>query len=198
MVSKYISKRCDICQNYLVCKNEFTCTVTSKIYKVRGKLCCTSFNAIYLISCKLFKEQYVGSAFKDSLKPRFRVHKSNVITGKNRFALTKCTYGNKAGKTLTFNWFNKCKRVTVTLKVSCGVEKVIGKPNVLLYLTKWIVSGTAIIPKEKAIEKTNSYSLCYIFIIRMLLVYISVLLEFLLRYLAVQIHPKFRSCMRFV
>ena len=27
-VSKCKSKRCDICQNYLVCKNEFTCTVT--------------------------------------------------------------------------------------------------------------------------------------------------------------------------
>ena len=100
MVSKCKSKRCDICQNYLVCKNEFTCTVTGKTYKVRGKLCCTSSNVIYLISCKLCKEQYVGSAFKDNFKPRFRVHKSDVITGKDRCGvakhfLTKCTNGNK-------------------------------------------------------------------------------------------------------
>ena len=55
---------------------------------------------IYLISCKLCKEQYVGSAFKDNFKPRFRVHKSDVITGKDRCGvakhfLTKCTNGNK-------------------------------------------------------------------------------------------------------
>ena len=35
IVSKCKSKRCDICQNYLVCKNEFTCTITGKTYNVR-------------------------------------------------------------------------------------------------------------------------------------------------------------------
>ena len=53
VVSKCKSEICDIFQNYLVCKNEFTCTATGKTYKVRGKLCCT-------------KEKYVGSAFKDN------------------------------------------------------------------------------------------------------------------------------------
>ena len=82
------------------CKNEFTCTVTGKTYKVGGKLCCTSSNVIYLISCKLCKEKYVGSAFKDNFKPRFRVHKSDVITGKERCGVakhffTKCTNDNK-------------------------------------------------------------------------------------------------------
>ena len=67
---------------------------------MRGKLCCTSSNAVYLISCKLCKEQYVGSVFKDNFKPRFRVHKSNVITGKDRcgaakYFLTKCAEVNK-------------------------------------------------------------------------------------------------------
>ena len=75
-------------------------TVTSKTYKVRGKLCCTSSNVIYLISCKLCKEKCVGSAFKDNFKARFRVHRSDVINGKDRCGLakhflTKCTNGNK-------------------------------------------------------------------------------------------------------
>ena len=136
IVSKCKSKRCDICQNYLVCKNEFTCTVTGKTYKVRGKLCCTSSNVIYLISCKLCKKQYLGSAFKDNFKLRLRVHKSDVITGKDRCGvvkhfLTKYTNGNKV-KTLTFD----CKRVIMILEVGCGVEKSIGKPNSLLYLMK--------------------------------------------------------------
>ena len=98
IVSECKSKRCDIYQNYLVCKNEFTCTVTGKTYKVRGNLCCTSSNVIYLISCKLFKEHYVGSAFKNNFKPRFRVHKSDVITdrcGVAKHFLTKCTNDNK-------------------------------------------------------------------------------------------------------
>ena len=100
MVSKCKSKRCDICQNYLVRKNEYTCTVTGKTYKVRGKLCCASSNVIYLINCKLCKEQCVGSAFKDNYKPKFRVHKSDVKTGKDRCGvakhfLTKCTNGSK-------------------------------------------------------------------------------------------------------
>ena len=73
-------------------------------------------------------------------------------------------------KTLKFNWLNKCERVIMTLKVSCGVEKSIGKPNFLFYLTEWIVHGTGVVPIEK-IEK-NSYSLYYIFILCMLLVYI--------------------------
>ena len=50
VVSKCKSRKCDICQNYLVCKNEFMCILTGKTYKVRGKLCCTSFSVIYLIS----------------------------------------------------------------------------------------------------------------------------------------------------
>ena len=103
IVSKCKSKRCDICQNCFVCKNEFTCTVTGKTYKVRGKLCCTSSNVIYLISCKLCQEQYAGSAFKDHFKPRFRVHKGDVIIDKDRcdvtkHFITKCTNGSKVAK----------------------------------------------------------------------------------------------------
>ena len=68
------------------------------IYKWEGS--CTSSNVIYLISCKLCKEQHVGPAFKDNFRPRFRVHKSDVITGKDRCGvakqfLTKCTNGNE-------------------------------------------------------------------------------------------------------
>ena len=51
---------------------------------------------VYLISCKLCKDQYVGSAYKNNFKSRFRVHKSDINTGKDRLGvvkhvLTKCT-----------------------------------------------------------------------------------------------------------
>ena len=137
-------------------------TVTGKTYKVRGKLCCPSSDVIYLISCKLCKEQYVGSVFKDNFKLRLRVHKSDVITGKDRYGvvkhfLTKYTNGNKV-KTLTFDSLNNCKRVIMILEVGCGVEKSIGRPNSLLYLMEWIVHGTGIVPIEKTTKKRNSYS----------------------------------------
>ena len=74
--------------------------VESHLIVSKFKLYCTTSNVIYLTSSKLYKEQYVGSAFKDNVKPRFRVHNSAVITGKDRCGvvehfLTKCTGGNK-------------------------------------------------------------------------------------------------------
>ena len=44
----------------------------------------------------LCKDHYVGSARKNNFKPRFRVHKSDINTGKYRCGvanhyLTKCT-----------------------------------------------------------------------------------------------------------
>ena len=77
MASK-CGKKCDICNSFLVCRKEFTCKVTGKTYKVRGNLSCNSANVVYLISCKLCKDQYV--AYKNNFKPRFRVHKSDINT----------------------------------------------------------------------------------------------------------------------
>ena len=49
-----------------------------------------------LISCKLCKDEYVISAYQNNFKPRFRVHKSDINTGKDRcgvakHVLNKCT-----------------------------------------------------------------------------------------------------------
>ena len=99
MVSK-CGKKCDICDNFLVSRNEFTSNVTGKTYKVRGNLSCSSANVVYLISCKLCKDQYVGSAYKNNFKPRFRVHKSDINTGKDRCGVAKhfLTKGTDVGK----------------------------------------------------------------------------------------------------
>ena len=40
---------CDICNNYMVFENIFTCTVTGKKYFVKGELHCNSCNVIYLV-----------------------------------------------------------------------------------------------------------------------------------------------------
>ena len=73
---------CDICNNYIVSDNTFICTVTGKSYFIRGQLNCESINVIYLITCSKCLEQYVGSAAK--FKTRFRIHKSDIKTKKER------------------------------------------------------------------------------------------------------------------
>ena len=88
MVSK-CGKKCDICDNFLVCRNILTRTVTRKTCKVRGNLSCNSANVAEVISCKLCKGQFVGSAYKNSFKPGFRVHKSDVNIGKDRGSVGK-------------------------------------------------------------------------------------------------------------
>ena len=75
-------KRCDICTNFLVALTKFTCFATECKYKVKAILKCTSKNVIYLISCTCCGKQYIGSAI--GFKERFRVHKSDINTGKVR------------------------------------------------------------------------------------------------------------------
>ena len=46
---------CDICNNYMIFENMFTCTVTGQKYFVKGELHCNSCNVIYLVeysNCK--------------------------------------------------------------------------------------------------------------------------------------------------
>ena len=73
---------CDICKNYMVFENMFTCTVAGKKYLVKGKLHCNSCNVIYLVECNNCKQQYIGSAL--NFKQRFRIHKSDIKTNKDR------------------------------------------------------------------------------------------------------------------
>ena len=58
------NKHCDICTNFLVHSNEFTCFATKCKYKVKSNLKCTTNNIIYLLSCENCGKQYVGSAIK--------------------------------------------------------------------------------------------------------------------------------------
>ena len=74
--------KCDICKNYMVFDRTFKCTVTGKVYYIKGEMNCESTNVIYLITCMKCLEQYVGSAI--TFKSRFRIHKSDIKTKKDR------------------------------------------------------------------------------------------------------------------
>ena len=75
-------QKCGICKNYLLTDNKFNCKVTGRFYNVRGNLSCNSSDAIYLISCKSFENQYIVSAI--DFNARFGIHKSNIKTKKDR------------------------------------------------------------------------------------------------------------------
>ena len=60
---------------------KFLSKVTGKIYFVKGDLSCNSKNAIYLITCDEYKDEYIRSAV--DFKPRFRVHIIKQTNKKN-------------------------------------------------------------------------------------------------------------------
>ena len=72
---------CDICKNYMVSENMFTCTVTGKKYFVKGELHCNSCNVIYLVEYSNCKQQYIGSAL--NFNQGFMIHKSHIKTNKD-------------------------------------------------------------------------------------------------------------------
>ena len=66
----------------MISDNTFICTVTAKSYFIKGQLNCASIDVINFITCTQCLEQYVRSAVK--FKTRFRIHKSDVKTQKER------------------------------------------------------------------------------------------------------------------
>ena len=85
--------KCDICKNYLISDNTFTCKVTNKKYYINNDFHCNCMNVIYLISCTNCKEQYVGSAI--DFKKRFRIYKSDINTTKDRCGVVARHFTNK-------------------------------------------------------------------------------------------------------
>ena len=59
-------KKRDICENYLISDNIFTCKGTNKKYYINKNFDCNSMNVIYLTSCTNCNEQYVGSALENT------------------------------------------------------------------------------------------------------------------------------------
>ena len=81
------NKKYDIRKSFLVVSTDFTYFATKRKYKVKRILKCENRNIIYLTLCKCCEKQYVGSA--TGFKERFRIHKSDVKTGKVSFDVTK-------------------------------------------------------------------------------------------------------------
>ena len=81
LIGKF-KRRCDICKNFLVLSTEFTCHATKRKYKIKGFFNCNTKNIIYLIACKCYGKQYIGST--TGFKEGFRIDKIDINTGKIR------------------------------------------------------------------------------------------------------------------
>ena len=84
--------KCDICKNYLISGNTFTCKVTNEKYDINNDFNCNCTDVLYLIRCTNCNEQHV--VFPIDIKKRFRIHKSDINTKKGRCAVA-CHFTNK-------------------------------------------------------------------------------------------------------
>ena len=127
---KECNKKCDICKNFLVVSPDFTCFATKQKYKIKGILKCDSRSVIYLISCKCYGKQYVGSA--TGFKERFRIHKSDISTGKIRCDAANHLHNVCRSSTRKFEYLKTFlyKMMTILTKF-CGKDKNTDKRNYL-------------------------------------------------------------------
>ena len=82
-------------------KARFTCTVTSKIYYVKGELDRNSCNTMYIAECSKCKHQYIGSAL--NFKQQVMIYRSDIKTNKswsNKFSSFTSTDQSKFSVTM--------------------------------------------------------------------------------------------------
>ena len=72
------TSRCVTCLEHILESDSFKSHTTGAHHKIQGHITCTTYNIIYLISCRIC----VGETEKNSLEKRFYGHRSTVKTHK--------------------------------------------------------------------------------------------------------------------
>ena len=176
-------------------KNEFTCTATGKTYKVRGDLIWKSDNVVYFISCKKYKQQHVGSAFESNFKPRFRVHKNDINTGKDKCGVAKhfindCTSIYKLENVEV----QFIEEVIMAYKVSFGQDINTGKPSYLLLHMIWIVLGIGSAVIDRAIERRKNHNI--LLLVFKMFYFVSIYLK--VQYLCFGLYVYLKLCLTYI
>ena len=122
---KECNKKCDICKNFLVVSPDFTCFTNKREYKIKGILKCDRRNVIYLIPCKCYGKQYVGSA--TGFKERFRIHKSDINTGKIRCGVVNHLLNVCRSSTRKFEYLQVQLIEKVSVQNDDDIDKVLWK-----------------------------------------------------------------------
>ena len=129
MISSF--NKCDVCKNYLICSNNFTCSFTNRRYYTREVLNCNFNNVICLIACKNYQEQYVGSA--TNFKSRFTIHERDIKTNKYRCGTLKhfngmCKNSNNISQFLSVQIIEQvCSNATEIEEIFLAQRKILAK-----------------------------------------------------------------------
>ena len=78
------NKGCICCRRIANGISKYTSTVTKQSYTIDGNYTCQTNNCIYLVTCGICEEQYVGKTTR-SMKKRHKDHRSDIKA--NRFGL---------------------------------------------------------------------------------------------------------------
>ena len=70
-------KGCNCCRRIANGVSKYTSTVTKQSYKIDGNYTCETNNCIYLVTCGICDEQYVGRTTR-SMKERHKDHRSDI------------------------------------------------------------------------------------------------------------------------
>lgn len=149
-------KKCDISDNFLICRNKSTCKVTSKTYKtVIYPTTVVIWDIWYVVSCVRISMLYL--LIKITFKPIYRVQKSNINTcevrhGAAKHFLTKYADIDKIENT-EVQLFQQVEEGDYDVEVRCGVGKCVNKPNCSFCCIVWTTHGTGTAQIEKVIRK---------------------------------------------
>jgi len=73
------AKKCDLCKNFLKPSTTIGSFHTNQVFSIKGRLDCDTKNVVYIVNDNICKLSYIGCT-SDSLKVRFRNHKSHIKT----------------------------------------------------------------------------------------------------------------------
>ncbi len=71
-------KSCDLCKHFLIKSKPFTTPNTTQTFKIKSHIDCNSENVIYLIFDKKCPQVFYIGYTQDSMKVRWRNHKSHI------------------------------------------------------------------------------------------------------------------------
>ena len=74
--------KCTLCKNFLVGSKTVTSSKTNQTFKIKSHITCETENIIYMITDKICKEVFYVGYTEDSMKVRWRNHKSHIKMGK--------------------------------------------------------------------------------------------------------------------
>ena len=97
--------------------------------EIKGILKCDRWNVIYLISCECCGKQYVGSV--TGFKERFRIHNSDVNTGKTRCGVVNHLFNICRSSASKSEYLQVQLIENVSVQNNSGIDRLVGKRKIL-------------------------------------------------------------------